>query len=133
MEGPNRNMSVAVKKKVLAIVSDMMFTVKIDAAAKQTYLEILYPKTQEEALRLGKEKPALVIVDLNNNSMDPIALIDAFKSDKALESIKILAFYSHVQTELRQQAIDVSCDDVIARSAFSMNLPQILKRHSSTL
>lgn len=126
-------MSVAVKKKVLAIVSDMMFTVKIDAAAKQTYLEILYPKTKEEALRLGKEKPALVIVDLNNNSMDPIALIDAFKSDKALESIKILAFYSHVQTELRQQAIDVSCDDVIARSAFSMNLPQILKRHSSTL
>jgi len=65
--------------------------------------------------------------------MDAIALIDAFKSDKALEAIKILAFYSHVQTELRTQAIDVGCDDVVPRSAFSMNLPQILKRHSGTL
>jgi CheY-like chemotaxis protein len=126
-------MSVAVKKKVLAIVSDMMFTVKIDAAAKQTYLEILYPKTLEEALRLGKEKPVLVIVDLNHNSLDAIALIDAFKSDKTLESIKILSFYSHVQTELRQQALDVGCDDIVPRSAFSVNLPQILKRHSSTM
>ena len=85
------------------------------------------------AMRLAREKPVLIIVDLNSNSLDSIALIDELKSDKELDKISMLAFISHVQTELRQQAIDVGCDSVIARSAFSMNLPQILKRHSGTL
>ena len=37
---------------------------------------------------------------------------------------------SHVQGELKQQAQEAGCDMVLARSAFSQNLPVILKRHS---
>jgi hypothetical protein len=35
-----------------------------------------------------------------------------------------------VQVELKQQAQEAGCDMVMARSAFSQNLPQIFKRHS---
>jgi hypothetical protein len=35
-----------------------------------------------------------------------------------------------VQGELKQQAQEAGCDMVLARSAFSQNLPVILKRHA---
>jgi hypothetical protein len=38
-----------------------------------------------------------------------------------------------VQAELKQQAQEAGCDMVLARSAFSQNLPLIFKRHSSII
>jgi hypothetical protein len=45
----------------------------------------------------------------------------------------VIGFLSHVQGELKQKAHETGCDMVLARSAFSQNLPQILKRHSGAL
>ena len=42
----------------------------------------------------------------------------------------MIGYVSHVQGELKQAAHEAGCDMVLARSAFSQNLPQILKRHS---
>jgi hypothetical protein len=38
-----------------------------------------------------------------------------------------------VQGELKQKAHETGCDMVLARSAFSQNLQQIMKRHSGAL
>jgi hypothetical protein len=38
-----------------------------------------------------------------------------------------------VQGELKQAAQEAGCDMVMARSAFSQNLQQILKRHSGVI
>jgi hypothetical protein len=70
---------------------------------------------------------------LNFEGIDPLKLISKLKSNAELKHISVIGFLSHVQGELKQKAHETGCDMVLARSAFSQNLPQILKRHSGTV
>ena len=125
----NQNMAQTGNRKVLAVLEDLLFTVKINDAAKRNGLQVQFVKTEADALTAAAEKPMLVILDLNANSVDPIALIPRIKEQGR---IPIIAFVSHVQGELKQRAHEAGADMVMARSAFSTNLPQILKRHAGS-
>jgi PleD family two-component response regulator len=119
------------KKKVLAVLDDLFFTVKIADAAKRAGLEIDFVKSEKDALAKAQNDPLLIILDLNCTSLEPLKLIAKLKSDESLKQISVLGFVSHVQGELKQKAHDSGCNMVMARSAFSLNLPQILKRHAA--
>jgi CheY-like chemotaxis protein len=125
----SRKMSVQ-KKKVIAILSDLMFIVKIQEAAKRVGLETIFVKTEEDALVQAQLDPAVIILDLNSNNIDPLQVIERLKADVTTRKINLLGYVSHVQAELKQAAQDKGCDMVMARSAFSQNLPVILKRYS---
>ena len=45
-------------------------------------------------------------------------------------SISILGYLPHVQTDLQKLAREAGCDTVMPRSAFSLNLSQILVQHA---
>jgi CheY-like chemotaxis protein len=123
-------MQVQGKRKILAVVEDLFFTVKISDAAKRAGFEVTYVKTEEDAVAKAAELPSLMILDLNLSRIDPVGLIQKIKSDPALSEISLLAYVSHVQGELKQKAQHAGCDIVLAKSAFSTNLQQILKRHA---
>jgi len=99
-----------------------MFTVKIQDAAKRAGVEAVFVTSQEKALAQARENPALVILDLNYAAVKPLELIVALKQ----EGVHLLGFVSHVEAELIQAARNNGCDRVMARSAFSQNLPAIL-------
>jgi CheY-like chemotaxis protein len=117
---------------VLAVVEDLMFTVKISDAAKRAGFTTLFVKSEQDAIERAKEKPLLIIIDLNGNSFDPVDVITKLKSGEN-SKIPLIGFVSHVQGELKQRAHDAGCDMVMARSAFSQNLQQILKRHAGAV
>lgn len=118
------------KKKVLAVVTDLMFAVKISDAAKRTGFDVKFVKSEADALEESKASPILIILDLNAGGIDSVDLARKLKNSDG-KGVPLLAFVSHVQGELKQQAHDAGCDVVLARSAFSTNLQQILKRHAS--
>ncbi len=120
-------------KKILAAVEDLFFTVKISDAAKRAGLNVEFIKNDKELLDKAKEqKPALIIFDLNFNAMQPLKIIPKLKGSAELKSISLIGYLSHVQGELKIKAQEAGCDMVMARSALSQNLPQILKRHAGT-
>jgi CheY-like chemotaxis protein len=117
------------KKTVVAVLSDLMFTVKIQDAAKRAGMGVTFVKSREKALEHAKLNPALLIIDLNGSSVDALELIGTLKADAETRHIELLGYVSHVQTDLKQAAQDKGCDTVIARSAFSQNLAGILGRY----
>ena len=117
-------------KKVLAVVEDLFFTVKINEAAKRAGLGITFVKSEVDALEHARQQPALIIVDINYQGVDPLNLIRKLKADDQTKRISLIGYLSHVQGELKLEAQQAGCDMVMPRSAFSQNLPQILKRHS---
>ncbi len=121
------------KKKILAVVEDLMFTVKIADAAKRVGLDAQFIKSEKDVLEQAKEKPLLIILDLNFESVHPLGLISKLKGDGDLKSISLIAFLSHVQGELKLKAQEAGANIVMARSAFSQNLQQILKRHAGVI
>src|SRR5436853_393390 len=117
-------------KNVLAVMNDLFFEVKIRDAAKRAGIGVEFVKDQKEALQKAQTQPALIIFDLNFEGAHPLDIITRLKSSPETKNISLLGFVSHVQGELKQKAHETGCDMVLARSAFSQNLPQILKRHS---
>jgi PleD family two-component response regulator len=124
------NSSMPEPKKIMAVLEDLFFTVKINESAKHAGLPIQFVKSETDVLESAKTKPALIILDLNFQGIDPLKLIAKLKSDAETKSISLIGYLSHVQGELKLQAQEAGCDMVMARSAFSQNLPQILKRHA---
>ena len=122
------------KKKILAVVEDLLFTVKIGDAAKRAGLDVEFVKSERDVIdKATQEKPLLVILDLNFGAVQPLRLITKLKSNGDTKPISVIGYLSHVQGELKQQAQDAGANIVMARSAFSQNLQQILKRHSGVV
>jgi CheY-like chemotaxis protein len=114
------------QKKVVAVLSDLMFTVKIQDAAKRAGTDVVFVTSQQNAIAQARENPVLIVLDLNDAAIDPLDLIRKLKQEETTAKIQLLGFVSHVQTDLIQAARDNGCDRVMARSAFSQNLPAIL-------
>ena len=117
-------------KRVLAVLEDLFFTVKINESAKRAGLGISFVKSEQDVLEQAKHRPALIILDLNFHAVEPLKLIRRLKADEHTRNINLVGYLSHIQGELKQQAQEAGCNMVLARSAFSQNLPQILKRHA---
>jgi CheY-like chemotaxis protein len=122
---------VSASNRVVAVVDDLFFTVKIHEAAKRAGLPIEFVKSEIDALDKARSTPALMIIDLNCAAINPLQLIGSLKGHESTRSVPLVGYLSHVQGELKQQAQQAGCDTVLARSAFSQNLPQILKRYGS--
>src|ERR1044071_4656169 len=112
---------------VISVVDDMFFASKIRAVAEAVGAEISSPRSLEAIVSKAREtKPRLILVDLHNQRVDPIALARELKSDEELRAIRLLGFFSHVQTELQRNAMAAGFDQVIPRSVFARELEQIL-------
>src|SRR5215510_6988677 len=114
-------------RRVLAIVDDMFFASKIRATAEAVGVEISFPRSIEKLLEKAREaKPRLVVVDLHNTKLDPVALGRELKANEDLREVKLLGFFSHVHTDLQRNAIAAGYDQVIPRSVFARDLAEIL-------
>jgi CheY-like chemotaxis protein len=122
---------IQAKKKIVAALEDLMFTVKISDIAKRTGLCVEFVKTEKDAIEAARQNPLLIIIDLNMHAVDALQLIRTLKADPETSRVSLIGYVSHVHGELKQKAHDAGCDMVMARSAFSQNLPLILKRHSN--
>ena len=118
------------RRKIVAVLNDLMFQVKIQEAAKWAGLEAVFVQTQQDALAHAKENPAVIILDLNHSAAEPLETIAKLKNNLETSKVKLLCYVSHVQVDLQKEARARGCDTVIARSGFSQNLPAILEQYA---
>lgn len=112
---------------VISVVDDLFFASKIRAVAEAVGAEISSPRSQEAIVSKARAtKPRLILVDLHNQRIDPISLARELKSDEELRAIRLIGFFSHIQTELQQNALAAGFDQVMPRSVFARDLPEIL-------
>jgi CheY-like chemotaxis protein len=120
--------------RIFAFIEDLFFMAKIQETARKLNVKVEFVKSDKEMMEKmhqnGEEKPSLIIFDLNNAGVKPLTLIPKLKS-KLKKGTSIIGFLSHVQGDLKQKAHEVGCDMVLPRSAFSQNLPQLLRRHGA--
>ena len=109
--------------RVVALMDDLFFQMKLAETAKHLGVELKVATNGDALLSLLEPAPKLVIVDLNARSQ-PIQAIERVRAGK--NGVRIVAFLSHVQTELAAQARAAGCDEVMPRSSFTQNLAAIL-------
>jgi PleD family two-component response regulator len=115
---------------ILALVDDLMFTSKIRTTASQLGAEVMIVRSSPAALDAMRRNPtSLVILDLNSPRTDPLGTVAAMKLEPALAAIPTVGFVSHVQTDLIDAARKAGVGEVMARSAFTSRLADILSAH----
>jgi CheY-like chemotaxis protein len=115
------------RRKVVAAVEDLLFRSKISETANSLEIEATFPRSPKKLLDvLRSSPPDLLILDLNSARFEPLELLRTVKSDPDLKDIPTVGFLSHVQTDLALSARERGCEKVVARSAFTKDLPKIL-------
>ncbi len=112
---------------ILTCVPDIFFLAKIRETAKALGVTIVGNVVGRSPAAVAESQPQAVIVDLNSCGPPALDWIRTLKSDPATHRIPILGFASHVQTELIAAARAAGCDTILARSAFTQQLPNLLK------
>ncbi len=111
--------------RCIGIVSDLIFATRITGTAYMVGAKceiVEHPGTLLDALE--SENPSAVLVDMNCDGISPEEAIRTVKSH--WPNARVVAFFSHVQTELKEQARAAGADDVWPRSAFVQRLPELL-------
>jgi CheY-like chemotaxis protein len=117
---------------VLVAVEDLIFLSKVQETARAVGVTIETVSPAHIAERAARGDVAAVILDLNHRSGAAVETVRALKSQPATRHIPVLGFLSHVQTDLAAAAREAGCEHVMARSAFSVQLPQLLQNLAGT-
>jgi len=114
-------------RRVLAAVSDMLFASKVRGAAQSLNVTVEFARSEDALFDAAKtEVPSLVILDLHDTRIDPFSLAARMKTDEQLRKVPLVGFFSHVNVELKNKAIEAGVDSVMPRSVFTQRLAEIL-------
>jgi DNA-binding NarL/FixJ family response regulator len=112
----------------IILIEDIFFQAKLHQTAKLTGVTLETVTTGEQLLKSAAANPAaLLIVDLNARQGALEAVETLGKSGGAGNPRRVIAFLSHVQTDLAQKARAAGCEEVMPRSQFTQNLAEILR------
>jgi CheY-like chemotaxis protein len=119
----------------IALIDDLFFLAKVHETAKQTGVTVETAATGEQLLKAAAGSPAaLILVDLNakQGALNAVERLCAANGPADLtggqsNSRRVIAFLSHVQTDLAERARAAGCQDVMPRSKFTQNLAEILR------
>jgi len=110
--------------RAVALMDDLFFQMKVAETAKQLGVEFKVATTGEALLTMLDPPTKLVIIDLNAQG-SPVATIEHLRATQ--KELRVVAFLSHVQTELAAMARAAGCTDILPRSLFTQNLAAILE------
>ncbi|MGC2638111.1 MAG: response regulator, partial [Acidobacteriaceae bacterium] len=119
--------------RIYLFIEDLFFFAKINETARKLGIKVAFVKNEPETIAKILEspedaRPSLIVFDLNNAAAKPMTLIPKLKS-KLKRGTSVIGFLSHLQGDLKAKAVEAGCDIVMPRSAFSQNLPTLLRRH----
>ena len=132
-EPPPPPVSEDAPTNIYFFIEDLFFLAKIQETARKLGIKVGFLKNDKDSLAKimegpQEERPSLIVFDLNNVNAKPLTLIPKLKS-KLKKGTSIIGFLSHLQGDLKAKAVEAGCDMVMPRSAFSQNLPSLMRRH----
>ncbi len=104
--------------RVVALVPDLLFGSKVQAMLAAAGHEVELVPTPERARERAAEAD-VVIVDLTAGDVDPTGLVGVAPS---------LAFYSHVEADVRERAEAAGFDLVVPRSRMAREGAALVER-----
>ncbi len=119
--------------RIFCYIEDLFFQAKIQETSRKLGVKVEFVKHDHDLIgRFAEapeaERPTLIVFDLNNLNAKPLNLIPKFKS-KFKKATSVIGFLNHLQGDLKMKALEVGCDTVMPRSAFSQALPNLLRRY----
>jgi len=110
------------------LTHDLIFSTKVTSTARALGLEVAAVGDLERAAELCRDKrPGCVFIDLAVPDLDITAAVAQLR--RAADAVPTVAYGSHVDKARLDAARAAGCDEVLPRSRFSAELPDLLRRY----
>jgi CheY-like chemotaxis protein len=118
--------------RVLALSADLLFGSRLqaDLAAGGHELELIGDPGKLGERLDDREAPAasVLIADLTDDRLDGVAAIEGLRGDGRLAGLATIAFYSHVEGDVRKRADAAGFDLVVPRSRMARESAALVSR-----
>lgn len=114
--------------EILVVETDLFFAVRIETTLQKLGYAVYVARTGGEAISRAEQcLPALVIIDFGREHLVPGEVVKRIKS--LPHAPPVLGFVSHKWIpQVRPNALAAGCDLLVANSALSMRLPQLVAK-----
>jgi CheY-like chemotaxis protein len=116
------------QRPILALVTDLFFTLKIGDTAKSVGLPVQFARSAEEFLdRFRETRPALVIADLTLDGVDVAALLEQLTPAAHRGIVPILGYTTHADWK-RTGPLHDKCTKVVTKDTLSRRLAELIQQ-----
>ena len=111
-------------KIIVACVEDLFFRSKIETTARHLNVPLRFADAKSLGETAADPQTAGIILDLSANG-EPLAAVRKLRSAQK-NDLPIVGFLSHVDRELAREAEAAGVTQVLPRSQFTDNLPDLM-------
>ena len=113
--------------RVVALVPDLLFGSKIQASLVAAGHDVVLTGVEADA-RAQAPGADVLVVDLASGTVAGSELVEAMSAGDELGGTRTLAFYSHVDVEVRERAVAAGFDLVVPRSRMNREGADLVTR-----
>lgn len=110
-------------KSIVACLEDLFFRSKIDATARHLNVPVRFSDVPGLHRAAAEAGTAAVLVELNDGAL---GAVEKLRQSAETRALPVIGFLAHVDRDLAQRAGAAGVTQVLARSQFSENLPDLL-------
>ncbi|UCE02832.1 MAG: response regulator transcription factor [Candidatus Latescibacterota bacterium] len=114
-------------QEIMAFLDDIFYTAKIREIAKAHAKDVRFVRDLAGLdKRLAAAAPQTVLVDLTAETLQPLELIRRIKEQPEWAHVRVVAYSSHAQAELMEEASRLGADEVLSKSDLTPKLAEIV-------
>ncbi len=107
-------------KTILVVITDLFFYTKVKDALRQTDFQIEKARAQQDILdKAASTSPSLIILNMNDLTLDAFHALKQLKGDPRLNAIPTLAFANHEEVDTWKRAKALGVTKIVSRNEFS--------------
>ena len=107
-------------KTILVAITDLLFYTKVKDALRQTDFQIEKARAQQDILdKAASVSPRLIILNMNDLTLDAFDALEQLKGDPRLNAIPTLAFANHEEVDTWNRAKVLGVTKIVSRNEFS--------------
>lgn len=111
--------------RVAALIPDLLFGSKVASALETAGHEVDLITGEVEAWdEVGGID--VLVVDLTTDAFDGVGLVETLAAGGELHGVRTLAFFAHVEPEVRERALAAGFDQVVPRSRMAREGPALV-------
>ena len=108
------------KKTILVAINDIFFYTKVRDALLPDGYRLEKARVQQDILeKASSSNPALVLLDMNDRTVDAFQALETLRADPRLSSIPVLAYANHEEVDTWNRARSLGVTKIVSRNEFS--------------
>ena len=108
------------KTTILVAINDIFFYTKVRDALLPDGYRLEKARVQQDILeKASSSNPALVLLDMNDRTVDAFQALETLRADPRLSSIPVLAYANHEDVDTWNRARALGVTKIVSRNEFS--------------